>query len=108
MKNLNKMTNKPKIVPTPYPEDLQVGIDELSVTYIQNPDTNDDSEHYQRLTISTQGTLGDGYFPYYINVSIPNFDDGTPGHWSLDLSEDLTPLLQDFKERLENKKNNEK
>lgn len=100
--------NKQKIVPTPYPEGMQVGIEELSVTYIQNPDTNDNSEHYQRLTISTQCGLGNEDLPYYINISIPNFDDGEPGHWSLDLSEDVTPLLQDFKERLENKKSNEK
>lgn len=103
-----KTDNKPKITPTPYPKDVQVGIEELIVTYVQNPDTNDNSEHYQRLTISTQCGLGDGNMPYYVNISIPNFDDGTPGHWSLDLSEDITPILQDFKERLENQKINEK
>lgn len=97
-------TNKQKIVPTCYPENLDVGIEELSVTYVQNPDTNDDSEHYQYLKITTQSTAGGGNMPYYINISIPNFDDETPGHWSLDLSEGIEPLLQDFKERLENKK----
>lgn len=90
-----------KIVNTPYPEDLQVGVEEFSVTYIQNPDTNDDSEHYQRMTISTQVSCATCVeLPYYVNISIPNFDDGTPGHWSLDLTEDITQILQDFKERL--------
>jgi hypothetical protein len=97
------MPNAAKIVNTPYPEDMEIGIEEIKVTYIQNPDTNDDSEHYQRMTISAQPSLGDGDLPYYVNVSIPNFDDGTPGHWSLDLSEDITPILEDFKARLETK-----
>ena len=93
------MTNTAKIVNTPYPEDMEIGIEEVKVTYIQNPDTNDDSEHYQRIILSTQVANGD-ILPYYVNVSIPNFDDGTPGHWSLDLSEDITPILEDFKVRL--------
>lgn len=79
---------------------MEIGIEELKVTYIQNPDTSDDPEHYQRITLSTEVTCGDE-MPYYVNVSIPNFDDGTPGHWSLDLSEDITPILEDFNKRLE-------
>lgn len=89
-----------KIVNTPYPEGMEIGVGEVKVTYIQNPDTNDYPEHYQRITLSTEMANGD-ILPYYVNVSIPNFDDGTPGHWSLDLSEDFTPILEDFKERLE-------
>lgn len=91
-----------KIVNTPYPEDMEVGVEEFSVTYIQNPDTSDNPEHYQRITLSTVDSCAtsDTELPYYVNISIPNFDDGTPGHWSLDLTEDITPILQDFKERL--------
>ena len=94
------MPNTAKIVSTPYPKDMEIGIEEIKVTYIQNPDTSDDPEHYQRITLSTEVACGDE-MPYYVNVSIPNFDDGTPGHWSLDLSEDITPILEDFKKRLE-------
>lgn len=96
------MSNTTKIVTTPYPKDMEIGIEELKVTYIQNPDTNDDPEHYQRITLSTEVACGDE-MPYYVNVSIPNFDDDTPGHWSLDLSENFTPILEDFKARLEAK-----
>lgn len=96
------MANLQKIVSTPYPKDMEIGIEEVKVTYIQNPDTNDDSEHYQRITLSTEVACGE-YMPYYVNVSIPNFDDNTPGHWSLDLTEDFTPILEDFKARLETK-----
>jgi hypothetical protein len=95
------MSKTAKIVNTPYPEDMEIGIEEIKVTYIQNADTSDDPEHYQRITLSTETACGDN-MPYYVNVSIPNFDDGTPGHWSLDLSEDFTPILEDFKERLNN------
>jgi hypothetical protein len=96
------MANAQKIVSTPYPKDMEIGIEEVKVTYIQNPDTNDDSEHYQRITLSTEVACGED-MPYYVNVSIPNFDDNTPGHWSLDLTEDFTPILEDFKARLETK-----
>lgn len=99
------MTNIAKIVNTPYPKDMEIGIEEIKVTYIQNSDTNDDPEHYQRISISTQASLGGGELPFYVNVSIPNFDDGTPGHWSLDLTEDINPILEDFKKRLKNKEN---
>lgn len=97
-----------KIVPTPYPEDMEVGVDEISVTYIQTADTNDDSDHYQYLKLTSVSACGgnDEDLPYYVNLSIPNFDDGTPGHWSLDLSENITDILEDFKERLANKKTN--
>ncbi len=101
---MEQENRKQKIVATCYPKDLEVGIEEMSVTYVQNPDTNDDPEHYQYLKITTQTTTSGSQMPYYVNLSIPNFDDETPGHWSLDLSEGIEPLLQDFKERLENKK----
>jgi hypothetical protein len=94
------MSNTQKIINTPFPNDMEIGIEELTVTYIQNPDTNDNSEHYQRITLSTETSCADE-MPYYVNVSIPNFDDGTPGHWSLDLTENFTPILEDFKKRLE-------
>ena len=93
------MSKTAKIVSTPYPEDMEIGIEGVKVTYIQNPDTNDNPEHYQRITLSTETVCGDD-MPYYVNVSIPNFDDGTSGHWSLDLSEDFTPILEDFNKRL--------
>ena len=88
-----------KIVNTPYPKDMEIGIDKISVTYIQNADTTDDSEHFQRIKLTSVSVVSDE-LPYYVNIEIPNFDDGTPGHWSLDLSESLTPILEDFKKRL--------
>ena len=91
-----------KIVNTPFPNDEEIGIEKMSVTYVQNADTNDDTDHYQYLTLETQSVpCGDtGELEYYVNISIPNFDDETPGHWSIDLNENLNAVLQDFKERL--------
>lgn len=89
-----------KILETPYPEGEDIGIDEFSVTYVQSPDTNDSSEHYQRLKVSTVSTFCSEHEPYYLNIEILPFEDGTPGHWSLNLDEGIGKILDDFMQRL--------
>ena len=93
-----------EIVNTAFPEDDEIGIDKISVTYVQNPDTNDNSEHYQLLTLTSESVPGieDGNtLPYYINVSIEDFEDGTKGHWSIEPESDaFGKIITDFIKRI--------
>lgn len=93
-----------EIVNTAFPEDDEIGIDKISVTYVQNPDTNDNSEHYQLLTLTSESVPGieDGNtLPYYINVSIEDFEDGTKGHWSIEPESDaFSKIITDFIKRI--------
>ena len=100
---------KVKIENNAYPNEPNIGIGEMSITYVQNPNTDDETEHYQRLRISTVNVPcfeEDGEAPpYYYNFEILPFDDGTPGHWSVEHGEELLTLFNDFFERLKHKEN---
>ena len=103
---------KTKIVPINYDEDLDklcranhgepfVGIEEMSVTYLQPADTNSTSDEVQHLTITTRTACGVGIDDsikrngFYYDVTIPNGE-----HWSVDDGEELAALVEDFKKRL--------
>ena len=98
---------KARIENNAYPNEPNIGIEEMSITYVQNPNTDDETGHYQRLRISTVNVPSceeDGEEPpYYYNFVILPFDDGKPGHWSFDNSEELVMLFNDFLERLKYK-----
>ena len=98
---------KIKIENTAFPKEPNVGIEEMSITYIQSADTNDDRVNYQRIKISTVSVPcceEDGEEPpYYFNFEILPFDDETPGHWSVEHGEELLTLFNDFFERLKHK-----
>ena len=79
---------------TPFVEGTDIGINEVSVTYVQAPDTN--SDEYQYLKISTSSVVGTDY-PFYYDLSLPE-----EGHWSIDSIEDLKLLLEDFEKRVKN------
>ena len=101
---------KIKATPVNYIEDLEkinrnenvsaVGIEKMSITYIQPADTCSDSEEIQSITITTQ--CGDccgieeaeKKEGCYFNISIPE------GHWSVDDGDSLKALIEDFKKRL--------
>lgn len=94
-----------KIVPYHYIEDLEneeaVGIESISVTYIQPADTCSDRDDVQTLKITAQtGCAYDkelfdqGKEGYYFDIEIPE------GHWSVDSGEQLTALIDDFKQRI--------
>jgi len=94
-----------KIVPYHYIEDLEreeaVGIESISVTYIQPADTCSDRDDVQTLKITAQTgcaydkeTFDQGNEGYYFNIEIPE------GHWSVDSSEQLAALIDDFKQRI--------
>ena len=101
---------KIKATPVNYIEDLEkinrnenvsaVGIEKMSITYIQPADTCSDSEEIQCITITTE--CGDccgleeaeKKEGCYFNISIPE------GHWSVDDGDSLKALIEDFKKRL--------
>ena len=94
---------KRKVVTNPFPTEGNIGVDEMSVTYVQDPDTNDDQTHYQLMKITTVSVPGchDDELSYYFNIEIPPFDDGEPGHFSVDSKDELEAIFNDFLERLE-------
>ena len=93
-----------EILPINYTPDLEknnhVGIEEMSITYIQPADTCSNSDEIQTLTISTQygsSISFDDTDGFYFNISIPEGK-----HWSIDNEEELVEIVKDFKKRLYN------
>ena len=105
------VTMKTKILPVNYTDDLEkilndgeynnvVGIEQMSITYIQPADTCSSSDEVQTLTITTQ--CGDccgiedaeKEEGFYFDITIPE------GHWSVDDGDSLKALIDDFKKRL--------
>lgn len=78
--------------------DNKIGIEEMSITYTQQPDTCSEDSNYQRLKITTQFSCGFSHKEpsgYYFNISIPE-----DRYWSIEDGEDLAILVEDFKKRL--------
>ena len=102
---------KIKITPVNYIEDLEkimqeekceaVGIDRISITYIQPADTCSSSDEVQTITITTQyGELcgieeAEKEEGCYFNITIPEGQ-----HWSVEDGNSLKALIDDFKKRL--------
>lgn len=82
-----------KIITDGYPEDNQILLEEISCTYIQNPDCTEDREgDFQSITLSSR----DGGGGKFIHIK-------TNG-WSIcgdNLEYDLIPLIKDFKHRMD-------
>lgn len=107
-----KTKNVPKIVPVTYDEDLDrlrranggvpfVGIEEMSIMYIQPSDTNSERDEVQHLTITSRTACAvciedavkrNGF---YFDITIPEGE-----HWSVNEGEELAALVEDFKKRL--------
>lgn len=69
-----------------------VGISEMSVTYVQEPDCTEDREgDYQKLRIEAR----DGGGGFFLNLKTDS--------WSIDKPEDITEIINDFKKRLNEK-----
>lgn len=101
-----------KVVPINFTEDLEnlnieakstqyVGIEKMSITYIQPADTCSSRDEDQTLTIKTQcaccadieeALKGE---VFYYDISMP---DG--GHWSVEDGKELADLVEDFKKRV--------
>lgn len=102
---------KTKVTPVNYIGDLEkimmdekvsaVGIEKMSITYIQPADTCDEQEHIQEITITIQYSDCCGIKEAekkegcYFDISIP---EGV--HWSVDDGDSLKALIEDFKKRL--------
>jgi hypothetical protein len=100
-----------KILPLNYTDDLEkvmmdekcgaVGIEKMSITYIQPADICSSSDKIQTITITTQycaaSTLkeADNQNGFYFNITIPEGQ-----HWSIDDGDSLVALIEDFKKRL--------
>ena len=68
-------------------EDGHIGIDDVSITYLQNSDCTEEDENVQSITISTRNN-GIGRF---INIKTEN--------WSFDNINELEEIIKDFKQR---------
>lgn len=81
-----------------------VGIEKMSITYIQSADTNSDPDDEQYLTIETETscapTLNEAVNEqsFYFNVKTDK--------WSINNADDLAMLIDDFKMRIYNQKEN--
>lgn len=92
-----------EIVPYALPKSdgkvCEIGIEKMSVTYIQEDDTNHRSEdgEDQRITIETEDAICDrtdalNKRSYYLTIKTDR--------WAIEGVEDLTMLIKDFEERL--------
>lgn len=102
---------KTKVLPVNFNDDLEqvmkdedccaIGIDEMSITYIQPADTCSDPDDVQMLTITSQCVEACGREVaineegHYFNIKIPE-----GSHWSVDDGKELKALIDDFKKRL--------
>lgn len=102
---------KTKILPVNYIDDLEkvmmdekcdaVGINKMSITYIQPADTCSSSDDIQTITITTQQPEAAGIEEvaeqkgFYFDITIPEGQ-----HWSVDSGDSLKALIDDFKKRL--------
>lgn len=92
-----------EIVPYALPKSdgkvCEIGIEKMSVTYIQEDDTNHRSKdgEDQRITIETEDAICDrtdalNKHSYYLTIKTDR--------WAIEGVEDLTMLIKDFEERL--------
>ena len=78
-----------EIITEGYPVDDQIMLDEISCTYLQEPDCTESSDGAaQTITLSSR----DGGGGKFINIKTDN--------WSIEPSEGLDLILKDFKHRM--------
>ena len=86
-----------KITQTPYPQGLDIGIFKMSITYVQECDTNKQEEEDNFITISTEDVPTNDDEQHYFVISTDR--------WAISDDNEITELVNDFKNRLYNKKN---
>lgn len=78
-----------EIITNGMPNDNQVLLDQISMTYVQNPDcTEDKDDDWQKLTISTR----DNGIDKFLNIKSDN--------WSFDNVQSLADVINDFCKRI--------
>lgn len=103
---------KTNVAPISYDEDLDnlrranggvpfVGIEEMSVMYVQPSDTNSERDEVQHLTITSRTACAVSIEDaikrngFYFDITIPEGE-----HWSVNEGEELAAIVEDFKKRL--------
>ena len=100
---MSERNNKIEIIPYAFPESdgetCEIGIEKMSITYVQENDTNIRTEEnpVQTITIETEDAICGreealNKQSYYLTIKTDR--------WAIDEPEDLTILLNDFKKRL--------
>lgn len=70
-------------------EDNKIGIDDVSITYLQNSDCTESKDETQSITISCRNNG----VTRFLNIKTEN--------WSLENAEEMLALLKDFEKRAE-------
>lgn len=86
------MEDRIEIVPwekMDFDKDGQIAVDDISVTYIQNPDCTEDFENgeFQKIVLSTR------------NNGVARFINMKTENWSVSDETDIIKLIEDFKKR---------
>lgn len=68
-------------------EDNKVGIDDVSITYLQNSDCTENEDDVQSITVSCRNNG----VARFINIKTEN--------WSLENAEEMLAILKDFEKR---------
>ena len=68
-------------------EDNKIGIDDVSITYLQNSDCTENEDDVQSITISCRNNG----VARFLNIKTEN--------WSLENAEEILALLKDFEKR---------
>jgi len=68
-------------------EDNKIGIDDVSITYLQNSDCTESEDNVQSITISCRNNG----VARFLNIKTEN--------WSLENAEEMLALLKDFEKR---------
>lgn len=68
-------------------EDNKIGIDDVSITYLQNSDCTENEDNVQSITISCRNNG----VARFLNIKTEN--------WSLENAEEMLALLKDFEKR---------
>lgn len=68
-------------------EDNKIGIDDVSITYLQNSDCTENEDDVQSITISCRNNG----VARFLNIKTEN--------WSLENAEEMLALLKDFEKR---------
>ena len=78
-----------------------VGIEKMSITYMQEADTCSSSDEYQTITLTTRNGCSptkedaENEQAFYFDISIPE-----GGHWSVSDGNEVKALIDDFKKRI--------
>ena len=88
-----------EIIPYSLPKNLEIGIEKMSITYVQKDDTNHAKDEYcdQFITISTEAAICNREEAlkeqgYYLVLKT--------NRWAIEDERDIDKLVKDFKSRL--------